>query len=61
VPEVVQGNEPMLRRYMVEERKEGLKEKLADHKGDMAGAKQDDARRFRFLYGHKNFIPDSFV
>jgi hypothetical protein len=46
---------------MVEERKEGLKEKFADNKGDAAGAKQDDTRRFRFLCGHKYFTLDSFV
>ena len=61
VPEVVQGNEPMLHHHMVEECKEGLKEKFADNKGDAAGAKQDDARRFRFLCGHKYFILDSFI
>jgi hypothetical protein len=44
---------------MVEECKEGLKEKFADNKGDAAGAKQDDARRSRFLCRHKYFTLDS--
>jgi hypothetical protein len=46
---------------MVEERKEGLKEKFADNKGDAASAEQNYTRRFRFFCGHKDFILDSFV
>jgi hypothetical protein len=43
----------MLRRHMVEERKEGLKEKFADNEGDAASAEQNDARRSRLLYRHE--------
>jgi hypothetical protein len=49
----MQGNEPMLRRHVVEERKEGLKEEFADNKGDAASAEQNDARRFCLLYRHE--------
>ena len=53
VPEVVQGDEPMLRCHMVEQHKEGLKKEFTDNEGDVASAEQNYTCHFRFLCGHE--------